>query len=231
MENRFANIVRRQRIADWDVHVLAENGNDTGQELELFRRLLPSDYEFDVLVLVYCLNDISDLVPEWTEIHKRIYAGQQSEGYLVRHSYLVNDLYYRLKVSRDPEVVNYYGFVRGAYESEAWHRQKQRLRELVELCRARGIELMVVTFPFLHALGETYEYRGVHQKLGQLWQELGVPHLDLLSVYGEHAPGDLVIGRCDVHPNEYAHGLAARYIVPFIEGHLRDRPRRTDRVR
>ena len=94
VDDRFANRIRHQRSEDWEVHVLAINGLDTGGELESLKLFVENGYELDVLVLVYVLNDISDIVPEWGEIRSRIYRDKDSEGFFVKHSYFFNTLYY-----------------------------------------------------------------------------------------------------------------------------------------
>ena len=85
-----------------------------------------------------------------------------------------------------------------------------------DLVQAHGGHLAVVTFPFLHALGPNYEYRFIHDKLDQLWRELHVPHLDLLSVFESLPPSQVTVNRYDAHPNEYANRLAAAAIDKWL---------------
>ena len=203
------------------MHVFGVNGFDTGAEVATLTRLTDEGYEMDLVVLVYVLNDISDLVPEWQDILHRIYVEEKSDNFFVRHSYFINSTYYRIKAARDPAISDYYGFVRGAYDGPLWDVQKARLRELVNLVRSHDAELMVVTFPFLHGLGDDYAYRDVHERLDVFWNELDVPHLDLLPIYEGYKPGKLVVGSADAHPNEFAHGLAAAAIGEFLEPELR----------
>jgi hypothetical protein len=74
----------------------------------------------------------------------------------------------------------------------------------------------VLTFPFLQHLGPGYEFRAVHAKLGKFWQELGVPHLDLLDLYEAHRNETLMVNAHDAHPNARAHALAAEAISDFV---------------
>jgi len=221
VDDRFGNIVRSVAGDPVDIHVLGVNGFDTGAELETLTKLADSGYGMDVVVLVYVLNDISDIVPEWQEIIHRIYIEEKSDNFFVKHSYFINSLYYRIKAARDPDISDYYGFVRSAYDGPLWDVQTARLRGIADLVRSHDARLMVVTFPFLHAIGDDYAYRDVHGKLGAFWNELGVPHLDLLPVFEEHKPGKLVVGKVDAHPNEFAHELAADAIVEFLEPELK----------
>ncbi|MGH7971433.1 MAG: hypothetical protein ACREIC_22160, partial [Limisphaerales bacterium] len=63
VEDRFENRLRAAH-PDWEVHVLANVGLDTGAEQILLNRALAKGYQLDEVVLVYCLNDVGDLMPE-----------------------------------------------------------------------------------------------------------------------------------------------------------------------
>jgi hypothetical protein len=228
--DRFANRIRRAHIARWEVHVLAFNGHDTGQELELLQGVVDLGYELDVLVLVYVLNDISDIVPEWTSIITRIHRDEGHEGFVFEHSYFANELYYRWRAASDPDIGSYYSFLQKAYQGEIWEAQKQRLTALHDLCAAHGAQLVVVTFPLLHALGPDYSYRPVHAKLGEFWAGLSVPHLDLYDVFAGYASERLVIGKYDAHPNLRAHEIAADAIGAFLERRIAPRALRAQAV-
>ena len=62
VNDRFANRIRNMH-PDWEVHVLAKPALDSGAELNMLYELAQTTYEFDQVVLVYCLNDISDINP------------------------------------------------------------------------------------------------------------------------------------------------------------------------
>ncbi|RKX92593.1 MAG: hypothetical protein DRP84_09780 [Spirochaetes bacterium] len=216
VDKRFANQVRNMMKDEWEVQVLAGNGLDTGAELYVLESYIKAGFQFDNLILIYCLNDISDIIPKFKNILKEIYKGKKSEGFFLKNSYFINLLYYRFVRGRNPNISNYYGFVRDAYYSNHWEDQKNRLHLLCKLCHSRGINLMVVTFPFLHALDNGYEYGEIHEKLNKFWKEQKIPYLDLLSIYEGHKASELIISRYDAHPNEYAHSLAAEAIKNFI---------------
>jgi lysophospholipase L1-like esterase len=217
VHDRFVNRIRAARPA-WDVHALARPGLDTGGEIRFLQDVLRQGYQLDTVVLVYCLNDISDIVPEWNAILDRIKRGGSGPGFFAEHSYFANVLFWRLSALRNPDVANYYGFVRSAYAGPIWDRQMQRLRQVRDIVRGAGGRFAVVTFPFLHALGSGYEHRDVHRRLDAFWHGLGVPHLDLLPVLEAHADEPLVVNRFDAHPNERASALAAGAILPFVDG-------------
>jgi hypothetical protein len=215
VEDRFANILRREH-PEWDIHVLALPGADTGEEVDLLKNCLRNGYQIDRVVLVYCLNDISDLIPGWGDALAGINAQAEAGGWLRRNSFLINTLYYRLARLHDPNMGKYYPFVRDAYRGELWAKQKNRLREFKEIVEAHNGRLAVVTFPFFQALGPNYEYQFVHDQLNQFWHELGAAHLDLLGIYQQIPAKKLTVNSLDPHPNEYAHALAAGAIDKFL---------------
>lgn len=218
VEKRFVNLVRA-RHPEWEVHMFAKLGADTGNELASLHQLIDMTYRFDVVVLVYCPNDISDILPGWKAILERIHAGGES-SYFVQHSYFVNLLYWRWRAARDPDVREYRRTVVGAYEGPLWEEQERRLTEFESTVRASHGRLLVVTFPFLDELSADSPYRVVHDRLSSFWQALGTPNLDLRDLYVSHAYEDLVVNSHDTHPNERAHALAADAIEAFLLAEL-----------
>ena len=225
VDQRFANRLRAMH-PEWDVQVLARDGLDTGAELTLLTRKLAEGYQTDDLVLVYCLNDIGDLIPEWRRTVDALYAEQAAAGFLVRNSYAINFLSLRWRSRSSPEIAGYYPQLVAAYASARWQVQSTRLRRLATLTAAHGIRLWVVTFPFLQLLGPDYPFRVAHERLDALWPALGVAHLDLLPVFAGRPPESLAVNRYDPHPNETAHALAAQAIDELLRAPAgKDRPR------
>ena len=217
VEDRFSNLLRRAH-PDWEVQVLAKVGLETGAELKLMRKAFARGYQVDQVVLVYCLNDIEDLMPAQTDATLRALAVLDNSPWLVRKSYMLNLCYHHYRASRDPYLGNYCFYVREAYGGPLWEQQEERLKAFRDLVQAQGGRLAVVTFPFLNALGPNYEYRFIHDKLDRFWRGLGVPHLDLLTVYKGLPPSRVTVNRVDAHPNEYASKLAAAALDKWLQG-------------
>jgi len=216
VDKRFANLLRKQQ-SNLDVQVLANNGWDTGHQIEMLNNLQETELEY--VVLVYCLNDLSDIVPEYRAILDRIYERQP--GYLIYNSYFLNTLYYRWIGLSDPDIKNFYNFTLEAYANQTWPKQQARLTAMRDLVAKRNAKLLVVTFPFIHALGENYAYAEVHQQLDTHWKSLGVPHLDLYNIYQGHTPEQMRVNQYDAHPNERAHAMAATAIEDFLNDQIR----------
>lgn len=215
VENRFANRIRRLH-PDWEIQVLAANGLDTGGQLTLLDGYAANGYQIDQVVLVYCLNDINDLLTDWSEALDAMARQGSRRLPFYDDSYFLDTLYHRLTIARIPWIKNYFSYVREAYQGAKWAEQQQRLRALREQVERRGGKLSVVTFPFLNALGPNYEYQMVHDQLNAFWQAENVPHLDLLPTFKHFPPAKVTVNAFDAHPNEFANELAAQAINAFL---------------
>ena len=67
-DDRFVNRVRRDR-PDWEVHAIALNGYNTSDQILELRRIRDAGYEVDVVVLVFCHNDIDTYIPEYQKLY------------------------------------------------------------------------------------------------------------------------------------------------------------------
>jgi hypothetical protein len=215
VEDRFANLIRKHRPG-WEIHVFAKNALDTEGEFNYLEVAQRSSYEFDVVLLVYCLNDISDLIDLPSENENKLDTEAQLP-WLVRHSYVLDTWYHRLKIHRDPKLRDYYDYVHEGYGNEIWEKQRKRLRLFYHTAAQGGGRMAVATFPFLHSLGPDYAYRDIHTQLDQFWSGLTVPHLDLLPVFEPYDPEQLVVNSYDAHPNEFAHQKAADAMLEFLD--------------
>jgi len=220
VEDRFANRIRSAKRGAWEIHTFADVGRDTGEEIKLIPSLLQYRYDFDRVVLVYCLNDINDIVPQQQRIAERASQPDRRPGFLVEHSFLINTYYFRLKARFDPNVSQYYDFVRTAYDGPIWDQQQERLKGFHDSCHDAGGRLSVVIFPFMHLLGPDNSYKPTHEKIDQFWHAIDVPCLDLLPTFEQHASENLTVNRYDAHPNERAHAIAADAIREFLESQL-----------
>jgi hypothetical protein len=106
-------------------------------------------------------------------------------------------------------VRNYFSWLRDGYTGEIWAKQRARLDELIRWCKEEKADLAVAVFPFLNDLGPGYTFENAHKVLMDYFQERGVPAIDLLPVFRQHASEGLTVNPFDAHPNERAHRIAA----------------------
>ncbi|MEE8574913.1 MAG: SGNH/GDSL hydrolase family protein [Thermodesulfobacteriota bacterium] len=216
VEDRFANIIRK-KYPEAETHIFAKNGMNTDSGLRMINDLTKQGYEFDEVILVYCLNDSQYLVPGYKQMMRKIFA-PPSPAFLFENSFMLDTLYFRLIIAGNPTISDYHSFVIDTYAGKRWNEHKKRLKEFSDVIkRSKDGGLTVVTFPFLHSLGENYKFRDAHDSLDQFWRSLGVPHLDLLPVFEARRDTRLVVNPHDAHPNEAAHKIAAEAIGSFLD--------------
>ena len=221
VEQRFTNRIRRAH-PEWEVHLLAADGVDTGGHLERLRTLVARGYELDEVLYAYCLNDITDISEEWKAAAAKI--GGYHPGFLARNSYFLNTWYYRFKIMLDPAASSFFDYVVHAHRDRTWGIHAERLDQLIQVVGNHGGRLRVVTFPFLETVSRP-EFREIHSQLAALWDSRGVPHLDLTGLFEEFPIERLWVNRYDTHPNAFANGLAADAILDFWANRRRERPR------
>jgi hypothetical protein len=219
VEDRFANRIRRLH-PEWEIHAVAKPGLDTSTEVEIMHNLTVSNsYRLDLVVLVYCMNDIGEVMPGWVEGYKEMMADNFRKSWLCQNSYFVNLFYHRWQLRRNSYMRNYYDEVEAAYKGPLWEIEKIGLLAFANMTQIRGGRLLVVTFPYMDI---PLRFKSAHDQLDRYWQEQGIPHLDLLPSFSNLPPGKLVVNPHDSHPNEFANALAAEAIDEFLKRHIAD---------
>ncbi len=224
IEDRFANRIRRAR-PDWEVHALANSGIHTGTEIERLETALQRGYAIDTVVLAYSLNDAPEMSESWRRTLKTLKAHFWTDNPFVRKSFFVNTLYFRYKRSRSPDMGGYYDSVRDHYAGDDWRALERLFEQLHSLVKVNGGELLVVVFPFFHAMAPDYVYRDLHEQVCEFWLARSVSCLDLSGVYRDLPGAKLVVNRYDAHPNALAHQLAADAMLEFIARAMSPSPR------
>ncbi len=199
VDDRFVNLIRHT-YPEIEVHAFANPGFETIDQLEFLPKLEHDGYDFDLVVLIYNLNDIAPLIKETESVYDQIYSFQDDLGYLARTSYFINFLAFRFFAVQNSSFMNYYSYVKQGYFSDAWDQQQHSLNEIKNNLDDKGANLMVVTFPLLQQMGAHYEFENAHKKLNALWLSLDVPHLDLFPVFNKYEGRDLTINKFDAHP-------------------------------
>ncbi len=216
VDDRFANVIRKAKPG-WEVHCVAVPGASTIGEVTILKSLLSDSYAIDTVVLVFCLNDSVENTDEWKTRCALMKKEYDRDGYLLNNSYFINTLYFRLKRINDPLVKDYFGDLEKYYRGHHWEVERNALKHLQAVVRRSKGRLMVVLFPFLHAVGESYPFGRIHERLVSFFSANKIPCLDLLKTYSAYESGELVVNKYDSHPNQFAHEIAAREIAAFIE--------------
>ncbi len=190
-------------------------GADTQDHINIIKLLSLGEFNCNLVLLVYVLNDACPLLPESEELARQAQY-LQPHFPLFRDTYLFNFLYWRFVHLSMTPARDYATWIPHAYQEPFWSKHREQLEQIVTLCRQQGWELRVVTFPLLQSLGPHYPLRDAHDRLASFWTEHEISNVDLLPILEAHDVGDLVVNRFDAHPNELAHRLAAQAIYEHI---------------
>jgi hypothetical protein len=214
---RFVNLIRKE--SGWDVHSLAFCGGDTLSETKAIEDLFAHGYRTDYVVLVYNLNDATDLSSAGPGKMRRIISQYESGNIFRNRSYFVDTMYYRYKRQHDPQVRNHFLMLPDDYRGDTWEKLTSALLRLNRLVSDRGARLLVVTFPLVHAInaGDAYPYQAIHNQMNDFLEMSSIPHMDLLEPLLKYRDKALTANKYDGHPNELAHRVAAGQIRDFIE--------------
>lgn len=219
VDDRFANILRK-RYPNIEIHVMAKNGANTNTVINWIEKLQSDGYQFDVVALVYCLNDIDYYTTKGKRVHHRIQSFKNSLNFFERNSYFINTLSFRLFAHQEPYFMDYSDHVLDAYSNSEWEQQKHDLIQVKEMIWKINRPMLVISFPFLQVRIEDYAFKEVHKQLNGFWEKQHVPHLDLLPVYESSLGEHLTVNPYDAHPNEFAHRLAAQAMEEYFVSKL-----------
>ncbi len=165
----------------------------------------------DILVYTFVPNDI-EFFDERTADFYRTLSNDDPTCPLLRESYFLNLMYYRVRQLGRATAPDYYGYLKDSYTGPPWERMEAKLRELVSICRAKGVDLRIVVFPFLQSVGDANDpFAPAYEKMVAFCNEAGIPVLDLRSPLNDlrERGGALAVNRFDAHPGPQAHKTAA----------------------
>ncbi|MBL4709936.1 MAG: SGNH/GDSL hydrolase family protein [Flavobacteriales bacterium] len=216
VDKRFGNLIRA-KYPNIEVHIFAKNGDNSLFQMKRIQGLIEAGYQFDMVILAYCLNDIGNLMPETIKVNKGVRAFNSQLGFIERNSYFVNMISFRLFALNNSYFLGYSDFVLKAYEDTTWEKQKEILNTIKQSLNEVGSPLIVMTFPFLQKEIDLYEFKEVHRMINDFWKLKKVSNLDLLETYKAYLGKNLTVNKFDAHPNEFANKLAAEAIDNLLQ--------------
>lgn len=101
-------------------------------------------------------------------------------------------------------------------DSPGWKASREALSGIKAECDGRGVQLLVVVFPFFYELDGVYPFQPIHEAIVRYCREHGIRVLDLRSAYSSYHGPELWVHPSDQHPNEIAHDVAAQAIAKFL---------------
>lgn len=213
---------RSTRGRTYEVVNISVGAYNTSQRAAVLRKWLP-DFEFDLLVVQHCFNDIVDgYVYRRSEGGRDVYVNYSMgipglkvlAGSLLLRSALVRFLNlhaYRLWGGCRPSAFGLIG--------EFPNRQEEDYRWFKAHCSKRGAGLFVLMFPHLSDRSEP-SFRQFHEsddRTGLLLDRLGIPHHCMYDDYRNAGFAAIQADPADfVHPNAAGHRMAAMRLLAHL---------------
>ncbi|UCE60756.1 MAG: SGNH/GDSL hydrolase family protein [Phycisphaerales bacterium] len=169
-------------------------------------------FSVDEIVLCYVPNDIESLITTTSAFDPT--RPPSMDFFDPDRSCLVEYLYWSLYAPRLRTARGYHDWLAEGYRDEStWLRQRQRLADIVSLCRSHDVLLRAVLLPFIQTAGKKYQPKRVHAMLREFFESKGVPVVDLLPACAGYMPAELTVNARDPHANERAHKLFADAVL------------------
>ena len=219
--DRIAKWLEEKKPGKYVVANYSSPGLETSQIEANIKALFKKQYDVNMVVYVYNLNDIEGYAPKTMEQLQQINTAEP-RNFLLRDTYLLNWLYFRYVQFKFAKGTNYFESLAQAYDGEPWTGTattsglRAKLAQLRRECAENNVDFRIVIFPFVQSLGKDDIFRDARAKIVDFCKSEKVPVLDLQPILNEHAGEKLEVSRFNAHPNERAHAIAAEAIEKYL---------------
>lgn len=218
-QDRFSDVLGQMLGENYAVMNVGQNGANTTTEIY---NGLKYPYEPDILVLSFYIDDILDtargLGYDWDFV-----AEKNNPSFLIEESYALNFIFWRiyrpyLYQPRPDQNTgasqNFMDWLLELYDNpDIKAAYREELLKIYTYAQEKDIQLIVVVFPHLTAVEIS---RPITSEVIHLYEEQGIPVLDV-SIMIEGMPANsLVVNQFDAHPNELVHRLVAEELYRII---------------
>jgi lysophospholipase L1-like esterase len=220
---RFTNLIEVSLGPRYEVLNFGMPGHDMPEHLEVLDRVLPLQPDFVLLQLF--INDfetaamqrprprplISDAAARGWGQSSALYELANRRWMQIQEATGITETYvhYLQRNLRDPDAPN----ARLAFGM---------LEQFITRAKMADVPVGLVLFPMTDAMGpngSNYPVGFVHDRVGQISANVGVPFLDLLPAFSAYAdPKSLWVSALDAHPNAAANRRAAEEILKRFGG-------------
>ncbi len=209
--DRLSDRLQERLGSAYRVYNLGWNGADTREE---YRRLEAHPLKPDVVILVYYLNDIEGAaVSAGRRLpHFHPYGNLPERlARMIRRSYMFDFIYWQLP-QRD--LAGWRGTLDSMYNDPAiLALHLADLQRIVDYCRNKEIDLVVVTFPHLAQPAETAP---LLNPVIQSFREKQVPVIEVAPLIAGRNPRLFYNNRNDAHPNARMNALLTDAVVSVL---------------
>jgi hypothetical protein len=208
IDDTFPHILERALHDEYTVNIVANSGWDTRVEQQ---NLVFYPYQPDILILSYFLNDIEPVAAEHGLTAPENLPLSPPFDWLVDKFYVPNFMYWH--IFNRPPSQRLDRLLLAYQRDDIWQAHSQDLLQIVEWARERNIPLLVIIWPFLDRIEVSLEPTA---QVEVFFTEQQTSVINLTHVLQSEDPTKLVVNIFDVHPNPYAHAIAAQQIYETL---------------
>lgn len=227
-EDTFVRRIDRDWHADpsapsMEIFDCGRRGRDFPALREAFDALLALDP--DVVLYAMVLNDPEqskafhdrqEFLNDWI-VDRRSTSQDDDEDVTVHGSKLWGLVHDRLEGARvSRATTQWYLDLYGEPNRDGWTATQRSLAEMDEAMRARGGQLLVATLPLMVRLEDKYPFDAPHAAIAEACTKLGLRCHDVLPAFRGMKTAELWVHAVDLHPNEKAHAVIARDLLPWL---------------
>ncbi len=219
---RFSDRLQARMGDGWAVVNIARNGWNTADE---YRAITAYPRKPDVIILSYYINDIDGAALKHDLEGPGIGVSPPwGVRFLVRKSYLLNFLYWRLYRFRNSDELarRYTEFTRNCYAREdVWKTHSEELEAILDFANARQAVLIVLVLPRLTDLDQS---KLITSRVVSFLQQFPVRVVDFTDRLRGRDLRELIANSMDSHPSETLHDeIAAALFLEMTQVGLRSK--------
>ncbi len=214
-------LLNERQPGSWEVWNAGRRGSDFPRLFDSFERVLEA--QPDVVVYGMVLNDAVQgdgfrlsqaYVNDW--IVDR--TGQRPAPHSpLRLLDLARDAVDSYRIGR--QTTAWYRGLYSAANSDGWAETQRYLKRMNRQSRERGVVFIVALWPLFVHLDAGYPFADASATVSEACRALGIEEHDLRTAFSGHSAAELTVHPLDLHPNEKAHALVARYLLPIVQAH------------
>lgn len=204
--------------ADFETINTGQPGYNTAKELSTLKQC-GWQYSPDLVILHFVPNDIEPDI--YTKRPKVEFFAEYNNSFLGSDWLSQHSELWALARRKVWGQIKGQAYIRQSIDSfvsqpEKWENCRHSLSEIAEQCQQHDVGLLVVVFPFFINLNGDYPFQIIHDRVKAFCAESKIHCLDLRDEFRSYSGPELWVHPVDQHPNEIAHGLAAKAIADYL---------------
>jgi lysophospholipase L1-like esterase len=167
----------------------------------------------DLVILGFCLNDVSDDVPMLSYVPAKYEPVLWGISRLLDSAVFLRRMHAARAADRRPALD---AILDSPAAKARWQAVQEGLRAIAATCASAKVPFVVAVFPMISQLDGPYPYERIHAMVGEFCKREGIRCVDLLPAFRGRTDESLWVHGTDQHPNDVGHRWMADGIFAFL---------------